>query len=174
MKMGVAKANDMLEKMKENIGFIQQQGILISAWFAIGYEDDSLETYASTLQFCLEMKLIPVFTPVHALEGTDLYDRLEKEDKLQDNNSNVTNVSHPTISNEQVINALERVNRKGFSLLEILKRTRFYAKIFTRQKQNRLGDIIHKTIFTFITQWRFRKIAILEAEKLKGKVRGHE
>jgi radical SAM superfamily enzyme YgiQ (UPF0313 family) len=169
-KMGVSKANDLITKMKENIRFIQQQGILISAWFAIGYEDDSLETYKTTLQFCHEMNLIPVFTPVHALEGTDLYDRMEKEDKLQDNKSNVTNVTHPYLTNEQVIQELERANRKGFSLLEILKRTWFYMKIFIKQKQNKLGDIIHKTIFTFITQWRFRKIAILEAEKLKGKV----
>jgi radical SAM superfamily enzyme YgiQ (UPF0313 family) len=169
-KMGVTKAESVIEKMKENIRFIQQQGILISAWFTIGYEDDSLATYVATLQFCLEMNLIPVFTPIHALEGTDLYDRLEKEGKLQDNYSNVTNVMHDSITNQQVIKALERVNKKGFSLIEIIKRTWFYAKIFARQKQNKLGDVIHKTIFVFITQWRFRKIAILEAEKLKSKV----
>jgi radical SAM superfamily enzyme YgiQ (UPF0313 family) len=172
-KMGVSKANDLIEKMKENIRFIQQQGILISAWFAIGYEDDTLETYEATLQFCLEMNLIPVFTPVHALEGTDLYDRLNKEGKLQDNTSNVTNVAHASITNEQVIRALENVNRKGFRLLTSLKRTWFYFKIFARQKDNKVGDVIHKTIFTFITQWRFGMITKLEAGKLKNKVRKH-
>ncbi len=173
-KMGVSKANDLIGKMKENIRFIQQQGVLISAWFAIGYEDDNLETYESTLQFCLEMNLIPVFTPVHALEGTDLFDRLEKEGKLQDNTSNVTNVAHASITNEQVIRALEHVNRKGFRLLTSLKRTWFYFKIFVRQKENKIGDIIHKTIFTFVTQWRFGKITTLEAEKLKNKVWNNE
>ncbi len=173
-KMGVSKAHDLIEKMKENIRFIQQQGILISAWFAIGYEDDSLETYEATLQFCCEMNLIPVFTPVHALEGTDLYDRLDKEGKLQDNTRNVTNVTHPSITNEQVIHALGNVNRKGFSLRTTLKRTWFYFKIFARQKENKVGDIIHKTIFTFVTQWRFGKITTLEAEKLKNKVRNNE
>jgi radical SAM superfamily enzyme YgiQ (UPF0313 family) len=173
-KMGVSKAHDLIEKMKENIRFVQQQGILISAWFAIGYEDDTLETYEATLQFCLEMNLIPVFTPVHALEGTDLFDRLEKEGKLQDNTSNVTNVAHASITNEQVIHALENVNRKGFSLRTTLKRTWFYFIIFFRQKENKVGDIIHKTIFTFVTQWRFGKITTLEAEKLKNKVRNNE
>jgi len=172
-KMGVSKATNMIDKMKENIRFIQQQGILISAWFAIGYEDDTLDSYDATLQFCLKMNLIPVFTPVHALEGTDLYDRLNIAGKLQDNTGNVTNVAHTSITNEQVIRALENVNRKGFSLLTTFKRTWFYFKIFVRQKDNKVGDVIHKTIFTFITQWRFGKITKLEAEKLKNKVRRH-
>lgn len=172
-KMGVSKATNMIDKMKENIRFIQQQGILISAWFAIGYEDDTLDSYDATLQFCLKMNLIPVFTPVHALEGTDLYDRLNIAGKLQDNTGNVTNVVHSSITNEQVIRALENVNRKGFSLLTTLQRTWFYFKIFARQKDNKVGDVIHKTIFTFITQWRFGKITKLEAEKLKNKVRRH-
>ncbi len=130
--MGVGKATDMIKKMKENIRFIQEQGILISAWFAIGYEDDDLETYYETLKFCLEMDVLPVFTPVHAIQGTDLYDLLKAEGKLQDNTINVTNVPHSTITNQQVIDALEYVSQKGFSLKTTLKRTYFYFKIFTQ------------------------------------------
>ncbi len=171
-KMGIGKATDIVEKMKENIRFIQQQGILISAWFAIGYEDDNLDTYYTTLQFCLDMNILPVFTPVYALQGTDLYDRLKKEEKLQDISVNVTNVPHHNITNRQVIDALEFVNRKGFSLVTNLKRTWFYFNIFAKQKGNTIGDVIHKTIFTFITQHRFGKITKLETEKLKKKVLG--
>ncbi len=169
-KMGVGGATDMIKKMKENIRFIQDQGILISAWFAIGYEDDDLETYYETLKFCQEMNILPVFTPVHAIQGTDLYDRLKVEDKLQDNTINVTNVPHPTITNQQVIDALEYVNQKGFSFLTTLKRTYFYFNLFAKHKDNKIGDIVHKTIFIFITQWRFGKITKLETEKLKMKV----
>ena len=169
-KMGVGGATDMIKKMKENIRFIQEQGILISAWFAIGYEDDDLETYYTTLKFCQEMNILPVFTPLHAIQGTDLYDRLKAEGKLQDNTINVTNVPHPTITNQQVIDALDYVNQKGFSLMATVKRTYFYFKIFTKHKDNKIGDIVHKTIFTFITQWRFGKITKLETEKLKMKM----
>jgi radical SAM superfamily enzyme YgiQ (UPF0313 family) len=169
-KMGVSKANDMLEKMKENIRFIQDQGILISAWFAIGYEDDDLNTYYNTLNFCREMKVLPVFTPVHAMPGTDLYDRLFTEGRLQNNIKNVTNVPHDSITNEQVIDALEYVNRKGFSLFENLRRTIYYFRIFAKQKDNKVGDVIHKTIFTFITQQRFGKITKGETAKLKKKI----
>ena len=169
-KMGINKATDVIEKMKENIRFIQQQGILISAWFAIGYEDDDLETYYRTLDFCLEMNILPVFTPVHAMPGTDLFDRLNSEDRLQDNTINVTNVPHHTIKNHEVIEALEYVNSKGFSLLTTLKRTWIYFRIFAKQKDNKIGDVIHKTIFSFITQIRFAKITKLETEKLKKKI----
>lgn len=170
-KMGVSKANDIVEKMKENIRFIQEQGILISAWFAIGYEDDDLETYYTTLKFCLDMNILPVFTPVHAMPGTDLYDRLKSEDKLQDNTINVTNVPHHAITNQQVIKALETVNQKGFGLFTTLRRTWFYFRIFARQKDNKIGDVIHKTIFSFITQIRFGKITKGETDKLSKKIR---
>jgi len=169
-KMGIGKATDVVEKMKENIRFIQQQGILISAWFAIGYEDDDLDTYYNTLQFCLDMNILPVFTPVNAMPGTDLYDRLNTEGRLQDNTINVTNVPHHSISNDQIIEALEYVNRKGFSLITTLKRTWSYFRIFAKQKDNKIGDVIHKTIFAFITQIRFAKITKLETEKLSKKI----
>lgn len=170
-KMGVSKANDVVVKMKENIRFIQQQGILISAWFAIGYEDDDLETYYTTLKFCLDMNILPVFTPVHAMLGTDLYDRLKSEEKLQDNTINVTNVPHQTITNQHVIKALETVNQKGFGLFTIIKRTWFYFRIFARQKDNKIGDVIHKTIFNLIIQIRFGKIMKREIDKLSSKIR---
>lgn len=169
-KMGVGNDSDVVLKMKENIRFIQQQGILISAWFAIGYEDDTLQTYYDTLDFCLEMNVLPVFTPVHAMPGTDIYDRLKKAGTLQDNSTNVTNVPHETITNRGVITALDYINKKGFSLSVNLKRTWYYFNIFARQKENSIGRIIHKTLFTFITQQRFGKIAKLETEKLRKKI----
>ena len=169
-KMGVNKSADMLGKMKENIRFIQQQGILISGWFAIGYEDDDLETYYETLKFCLEMNILPVFTPVQAMMGTDLYDRLKAKGKLQDNIKNVTNVPHHSITNQQIIDALEYTGKKGFSLATNLKRTYFYFQLFRKQKGNTLNDIIHKTLFTFIMQQQFVKIVKDEIQRLKHKI----
>ncbi len=168
-KMGVGKSEDMLQKMKENIRFIQQQGILISAWFAIGYEDDNLKTYYDTLDFCLEMNMLPAFTPVQAMQGTDLYDRLEAEGKLQDPDKNITNVPHHSMTNQQVVEAMEYVQRKGYSLPVILHRTWFYFKILVRKKDQTVHDVIHKTIFAFVTQWRFGKIMKQETDILKRK-----
>lgn len=172
-KMGAAKGDDVLEKMKENIRFIQDQGILISAWFAIGYEDEGIETYYKTLDFCMEMNLIPVFTPVHAMQGTDLYDRMKAEGKLRDNTVNLTNISHPTMTDQQVVEALDYVIKKGLSLKAIVNRTLFYTKKFRNQKGSTINDIIHKSIFTFIAQRRFTKITSLELKKLSKKINGN-
>jgi radical SAM superfamily enzyme YgiQ (UPF0313 family) len=169
-KMGVKKDEDVLERMKENIRFIQDQGVLISGWFAIGYEDDNLETYYKTYEFCREMNIMPVFTAVNALNGTDLHSRLLKENKLQDGNINITNVTHPTMTNEQVLGALEYAARKGYNLTNILKRTFFYTRKLIRQKGISLNEVIHKTIFIFVTQRKMGQIMQSEYERLRKRI----
>lgn len=169
-KMGVKNQNDVISSLKENIAFIQDQGIVISGWFAIGYEEDAIETYYQTYEFCKETNILPVVTPVHALPGSRLFARLEKEGKLQDHNTNITNVSHPVLTNDQVMKALKYVVRKGFSLSQIIKRTWFYSGRFT-PPNNTLADRVHKTIFAFITQRKMGKIIQMENEKLSGKLK---
>ncbi len=170
-KMGVKKDEDVLERMKENIRFIQDQGILISGWFAIGYEDDDIETYYRTYQFCKEMNVMPVFTAVNALMGTVLYDRLVKENKLQDGNVNLTNVSHPHMTNADVLLALEFTTKNGYSLFHILKRTFYHTRKLMKQKGNSINDIIHKTIFIFITQRKMGRIMKDEYMRLRKKIK---
>ncbi len=169
-KMGIKPDEDVIEKMKQNIRFIQDQGILISAWFAIGYEDDDLNTYYRTYQFCKEMNLMPVFTPVNALKGTGLYLRLERENKLRDPSFNLTNVHHPAMANESVLKALDYTARKGYSLGSILIRTLFYARKIARNEYNSVNDIIHKTVFVFMTQMKMRRIVLSENKRLRKKI----
>jgi radical SAM superfamily enzyme YgiQ (UPF0313 family) len=169
-KMGIKKEEDVIHKMKECIRFIQDQGILISGWFTIGYEEDDAETYYNTLEFCNEMNVMPVFSPLNALIGTDLYLRLSKENKLQDAANNITNVSHPSITNGQVLVGLEYALKKGYSIPAIMKRTYFYARKFAGHKENSIHDVIHKTIFSFVTQRRMRQIVKMEIDRLRKKM----
>lgn len=169
-KMGIRKDEDLLEKMKQNISFIQDQGIMISGWFAIGYEDDDLDTYYRTFEFCREMNLIPVFTPVNALKGTALYSRLKSENKLQVNTTNLTNIPHHSMTNHQVMEAMDYMAKKGFSLSIIIRRTLFYASKISKNKNNKINDIIHKTIFNFITQIQMGQIVRSENERLRKKL----
>jgi radical SAM superfamily enzyme YgiQ (UPF0313 family) len=168
-KMGIGKDEDLLSRMKQNLQFIQRKGILVSGWFAIGYEDDDLETYRRTYEFCREMKIMPVFTPVHALMGTRLYERLKSKGALRDSSVNITNVNHPGISNGQALDALEEVAAKGYSLKEILRRTFHYGSILIKNR-NLPGEIIHKTIFALITQLRLKQIVHQENRKLRDKI----
>ncbi len=169
-KMGVRKHQDILSRMKESIAFMQDQGIVISGWFAIGYEDDDIDAYYRTYEFCEETNILPVFSPVHALPGSRLYQRLSEEGKLQDNKTNITNVSHPRMTNQEIMKALEYVVENGYSFSEIMKRTRFYRTKFSRENFNSTSDRIHKTIFTYITQQRMKKIIQSENLKLKNKL----
>jgi len=169
-KMGIRNHQDVISRMKESIAFMQEQGIVISGWFAIGYEEDDIDAYYQTCEFCKETNILPVFSPVHALPGSRLYQRLSKEGKLQDNKTNITNVSHPSMTNQEIMKALEYVVEKGYSFNEIVKRTRFYWHRFTPENFNSTGDKIHKTIFTYITQQRMKKIIQSENRKLKSKI----
>ena len=143
---------------------------MISGWFAIGYEDDDLDTYYRTFEFCREMNLMPVFTPVNALKGTALYTRMDSENKLRDNSVNLTNIPHHSMSNRQVMEALDFVAKKGYSFWVIIRRTLFYARKISKNKGNSLNDIIHKTIFNFITQIRVGKIVHSENKRLRKKI----
>ncbi len=169
-KMGIKNEDVVIEKMKENIRFIQQQGILISGWFTIGYEDDTIDTFYKTWEFCKEMNIMPVISPVHALKGTDLHKRLSASDKLVDISVNVTNIHNPNISNQQVVDALIYVVRKGYSFNRIIKRTWYYFNILRKQKQNSVNDIIHKTIFALVTQFKMGSITRSENKRLQNKI----
>ncbi len=74
------------------------------------------------------------------------------------------------MTNEQVMDALDKTTRKGYSLLSILRRTFFYARKFAGNKGNTINDVIHKTIFTFVTQRRMKQIVKLENERLRKKI----
>lgn len=169
-KMGIRDRQDVISRMKESIAFMQNLGIVISGWFAIGYEEDGIDAYYRTYEFCKDTNILPVFSPVHALPGSRLYQRLSNEGKLQDNKTNITNVSHPEMTNREIMNAMEYVVKKGYSFPAIVKRTRFYRGKFTPENFNSTSDKIHKTIFTYITQQRMKRIMQNENRKLKNKI----
>lgn len=146
-KMGASSASDVIGSMKDSISFIQDQGILVSGWFVIGYEDDDIDTYYRTVEFCNEMKVIPVIFPVKALPGTRLHQRLKIEGTLDD--GKLINYRHPTIRDEEIFEALKNVGDAGYSLKEIIGRTGFYFSKFA-------GDRIHKSIFALVLQAKLR------------------
>jgi radical SAM superfamily enzyme YgiQ (UPF0313 family) len=146
-KMGARSSHDVIDIMKRNIRFIQDQGILVSGWFVIGYEDDDIDTYRRTWEFCREMNVVPVVFPVKALPGTRLYDRIKREGKLDD--SKLVNFRHPTIRDDEIFEAIKRVGDEGYSWKEIARRTLFYRSRFR-------GDVIHKTIFALVLQAKLR------------------
>ena len=62
-KTGAKGGEDVVGRMKEAVRFIQDQGSFISGWFVVGYEDDTVETYYRTWDFCREMNVLPAIFP---------------------------------------------------------------------------------------------------------------
>ena len=146
-KMGVISANDMLEKMKDHIKFIQDLGIIVSGWFVLGYEEDTIDSYYRTYEFCEKNTILPAIFPLNALPGTRLYERLEKEKRIK--KTRFSNIYHPALEDDELYQALKYIKQHGYSFKSNLKRTIFYLSRFR-------NDRIHKTIFLLILMSQFR------------------
>ena len=146
-KSGTTSTTEVIDKMKEAIWYIQGCGIIVSGWFVVGYDDDTVDTYYKTLQFCEEMHIIPAIFPVKALPNTPLHRRLASEGKLDD--SKRLNYRNPNIPDEEIKRAFQHIREKAFSMKSILKRTAYYAPMFGICK-------IHKTIFSLVLQTKLR------------------
>ncbi|OHD59169.1 MAG: hypothetical protein A2096_12410 [Spirochaetes bacterium GWF1_41_5] len=150
-KMGINTADHPLEKIQENIRFMQNLGIIVSGWFVIGYTEDTIETYKDTWEFCKNMNILPVIFPVKAMEGTRLYNRLLGEGMI-DLSARI-NVINPKIPSAMVFPVLKKIIKEAYSLIAIIKRTVFYARIYRKQSPR---EFIEKTIFAFILQIKLR------------------
>ncbi len=153
-----AKTQDVLNEIKNNIRFIQEQGIVISGWFTVGYDEDSIDTFYQALEFCRETNIIPVISPIEALPGTKLYDEMMIKSRID--HTKTINIIHPHMKENEVVDAFREVNKKGSSLKDIIKRTLFYSKIFDNSTKNineKIHNKIFKTIFTFVLQIKLRK-----------------
>jgi radical SAM superfamily enzyme YgiQ (UPF0313 family) len=157
-KNGTTDPERVLDQMRQGIRFIQDQGIAVSGWFTIGYEEDSVETFYKTLEFCEENQVIPVLCPLEALPGTPLHERLSAEGKVD--SSKRINVRHPEMTDDDILGALFDCAKRGFSLSKTLERTRFYWKRFAGvDHDNNTGrrGLIEKAIFVFVLQVKMKK-----------------
>lgn len=159
-KMGVKDPSEAISRMKDHITFIQEQGILISGWFVVGYDDDTIDSWYRALEFCEEMNVIPVISPLEALEGTPLWDELEAQGRI-DNEKSI-NIAHPTLTDDQLLEAMRETTRRGFSIGKAISRTRFMGPHFSRlvrtlPKAERPRGKIERTIFAYVLQRKLRK-----------------
>ncbi len=146
-KTGENQDHDVLGSMKQSIAFLQDSGILLSGWFVIGYDSDTIADYRRTWEFCKATNVIPVIFPVKALPGTVLYNRLSRTGRIDDSKS--INVVHDRIDDRKVFPELKTIYGEAFSNREILKRTLFYLRKFKNEK-------IHRTIFSLVLQKKLK------------------
>ncbi len=147
-KMGVRSTNEALERIREHLRFIQDLGIIISGWFVLGYEDDTIETYYQTYEFCKEMHILPAIFPVNALPGTRLYARMEALGRIKQ--TRFSNIAHPGMNDDDIEKALKSIIADGYSFSSNVRRIRYYLPRFKKDK-------IHNTIFLWILQGKMRQ-----------------
>lgn len=146
-KAGARGAGDILDRMRGNIRFIQNQGVLVSGWFVIGYDNDTVDEYYRILEFCREMHIVPAIFPVNPIDGTRLYHRLDREGRLD--SSRLNGIHHEGMTDAEVLTALQVVFDKGFSIPAVLRRTAYLLPHFS-------SDRIHRTIFSMVTQFKLK------------------
>jgi radical SAM superfamily enzyme YgiQ (UPF0313 family) len=168
-KTGLADADDVTARMKQQVRFLQDLGIFVSGWFTIGYEQDTLETFHRSLDFCLDAGIMPVLSPLNALPGTRLLQRLEAEGKI-DWTATLTNIPHPRMRPDEVIQALDCVVDRGYSLGERLKRTRRLLGSLLKCKRDDFRMVVEKTMFSVILQHEMRQIVQAENRNLESPV----
>lgn len=172
-KTGLAKTDDPIAHMKAQIRFLQDLGIIVSGWFAIGYDDDTIETFYQSLEFCKEMGILPVLSPVNALPGTRLFERLQREDKL-DWSYSLTNYPHPRMKKKEVIEALECVVAQGYSPVQRIKRTLNHIRGLTSKNGYTFETKVQGVIYSIILQHAMKSIFAQETRNLASSLSQNE
>ncbi|MBI4647946.1 MAG: DUF4070 domain-containing protein [Bacteroidia bacterium] len=157
-KNAVNPHENTIKQLKENIRFIQEQGIVVSGWFTIGYDEDTLDTFYQVLDFCNDTAIIPVLCVLEALPATRLYDKMSKQNRI-DNNKHF-NIIHPYMNDTEIMKTLCIINKNAYTLKKIYQRTMFYSHFFEKNNPSlnkKINNKIFKTIFTFILQLKLKK-----------------
>ena len=116
--------------------------------------DRLAETYRRTLDFCIEMQIIPFILTIAPMPGSPLYDEYLEQGRIFTELSwdhyggDCVVFKHPTMEPQEMFNMNFEVMQKGFSMGRILSRT-----IHTFRNRTSLGIAMN----SFFTQLGIRK-----------------
>jgi len=92
------KFHNKIEKFEKAIGIIHSHGIHVMASFIVGFDEDTEDIYQKILDFTLKNNLwFVLLSPLTAVKGTDLYDKIEKENRLLEIDPSCINGMVPNI-----------------------------------------------------------------------------
>ncbi len=117
-----------IHKMKANIRTIQSLGIEVKGFFIIGWDEDTLETYRRTLDFCDECNIIPFIFTLTPMPGSQIYREYLEAGKIFTDRpwdhygGGYIVYRHPTMSPEEMFDFNAEVMREGYSMKRILER----------------------------------------------------
>jgi radical SAM superfamily enzyme YgiQ (UPF0313 family) len=118
-----------VRQMKENIRTIQGLGIEVRGFFVIGWDEDTVDTYRRTLDFCDECGVTPFIFTLTPMPGSRIYREYLDEGRMlpdrpwEDYGSARIVYRHPTMSEQEMFEHNAEVMTEGYSMPRIFKRT---------------------------------------------------
>ncbi|MDY7033193.1 MAG: radical SAM protein [Thermodesulfobacteriota bacterium] len=118
-----------MKNMGENIKIIQSLGIEIMGFFIIGWDEDTVETYKRTLEFCDKFNIIPFIFTLTPMPGSQIYKeyldggRIFEDLSWDHYGDNSVVFQHPRMSAEEMFEANQKVMQEGYGMARILSRT---------------------------------------------------
>jgi hypothetical protein len=98
-------------------------------FFVVGWDEDTLETYQRTLDFCDEMKMMPMILTLAPMPGSPIYEEYLAQGRILTElpwdryGGEEVVFRHPTMGLEQMQAENNRVMQKGFTWGRIFSRT---------------------------------------------------
>jgi radical SAM superfamily enzyme YgiQ (UPF0313 family) len=71
-----------LQKMKENVRAIQDLGIAIMGFFIVGWDEDTIDTYYRTLEFCDQCNIMPFIFTLNPMPGSRIYSEYLEQGRI--------------------------------------------------------------------------------------------
>jgi radical SAM superfamily enzyme YgiQ (UPF0313 family) len=115
--------------LRENIRTLQGLGIEIMGFFVIGWDEDTLDTYRRTLDFCDETKILPMILTLAPMPGSPIYEEYLAQGRILTElpwdryGGEAVVFRHPTMSPVQMQAENNRVMQEGFTWGRIFSRT---------------------------------------------------
>lgn len=95
-------------RQKEAVRIYQDHGVIVMGYFVLGLDGDTPESYARILDFCDETQILPVFTVLAPMPGTDFHREYAEAGRLLPGvewdayGSDEVVFVHPTLSREEI------------------------------------------------------------------------
>jgi radical SAM superfamily enzyme YgiQ (UPF0313 family) len=118
-----------IQQLKTNIKTIQSLGIEVKGFFVIGWDEDTLDTYRRTLDFCDECNITPFIFTLTPMPGSQIYREYLQQGRILTDRpwdqygGGYIVYKHPFMSEKEMFDNNAEVMREGYSMGRILKRT---------------------------------------------------
>ena len=124
------KSFGMREDYHSVVRKLHRRGIAIMACFAFGFDHDTRDTFAETVDFVIEANIqLPRYAILTPFPGTPLFRRLEQEDRILTRDWSLYDGQHVVfrprrMSAEELLHGTERAWKRTYHFASIAKRLR--------------------------------------------------